>query len=528
MPDSWMMGRPLAFPETGPPKGPAIPLDRLQALADRYARLVWGNSPVCGPPVPLAGTGGELVAYAFPYLREPHGVRKFPGPSDLVDEIRSLRSTEVWRGTVRASTGLRRAITGRFGRFGTLYVSATRSRRPLLSISHFLHPYFSNAQLAEVEAGCHLDGGPLYLERMYFLGPHEEYFCFAGPRAKRLVHAETLSIERASRVLARHGQPPSRHAGEPGPVAEAWHEAELLGDRGLGGNRLRLIPCHQLIPVVDWTYWSSPTSLAMVLGYWDNYVKGHGALPGHGRLIEYWFDHAGSGNNIPDLIHKLIDPATGTWAGDLEATIKAATGYDFRLLSTSGDPSNDWGWNDLKAEIDAGRPLQWEAGGHAMAAFGYRLMPGARLVVLYNAWGSTAEDQHAEWSYDDGALAWNPRVNRLVPQDALSADGLTVLHPCGGEVIYTGLPARVQWSVCGTSIKTVDVLWSADGGNNWSPVANGVPSAPGDNFHAWRPEAATRRARVRIRGYDAAGGLVAGDGSHDNFTVVSRHGPEEQ
>jgi hypothetical protein len=86
--------------------------------------------------------------------------------------------------------------------------------------------------------------------------------------------------------------------------------------------------------------------------------------------------------------------------------------------------------------------------------------------------------------------------------------------------LLTDVATSVRWYIWGEQIKTAKVSISADGGNTWQTIATAAPCVSGWNNYDWTPETVSDRVRVRIRGYNAAGAYIAGDGSQNNAKVL--------
>lgn len=507
-------------------------LGRLRAISDAHAKMIWGPHVAVGPPIPLADEAGRTRYVAFPYLRSaPGGIeRGFPQVDELFAAIDALRRellpdhqrSHYRERFARLSTEVRRRV----GTFGTVYLSVDRDHFPIVRTSHFLHPFFLSALELQHEATKALHSASAVPASVCFLGPHEEYLAFEADSRRVLLDLSSAETKasRSPRRRAQETRPDRARA-----IETAWAGASgvAAGTTTALESELRLIPRHELIPVINWTYWCEPTATAMAIGFWDNYVPESEPILEYGRLTEYWFNLAPDGHNIPDLLHKLIDPATKNWRGaSREEAIKSEAGYDFSLTCVQGSSSNDWGWNALKAEIDgAGRPLVWLIWppAHAMTAFGYRITPLGKFVVVYNTWGNTREDQLDEWNYAEygGAPATDTGVNLFAPVRSYPAEWLALVSPSAPDRLTTTVPAEIEWRVWGDAIRQVDIEASGDGGNTWFPIANRVDATEGHNYCVWQPTAPTQVGRVRVRGYAADGTYVAGDGSDDNFAVTT-------
>ena len=480
------------------PAGVDINLDTLGAIADEHAVEVWGEPIARGEPFPVVDAAGIVNAYVFPYAR---GGQAFP-PDDAL-----------------ADCGADDAA-----RFGAVYVAARPTAHPVLRVVHALHPVFRRARDAETIGRSTLEASEASVSRIYWLGLHEEYLEVEGGGRTALLDIQSLRpVERETVLRTEAG------AGAEPPAVEALllqpvpHVPTGFQPGGLSlGPALKLVPMSECVPVVDWTYWCVPTAWTMAVCYYDNYVKNSGGILGYGRLVGYWLDHVASGNNIPDYINQAIDPNSGpppTWrAGfaDFSDFIQQTYGYAFATRDVEANAANDWAWTDITTEIDAGRPFVWGVPNHATCALGYRVASdGSRRVVINTTWGDTMQQQREEWLHTKGT-----GLTAIIPGGGAAGQHLVLWTPDGGESLLTNVATTIGWHVWGDQITTAEVSASADGGNTWTVVRQAAPCGPGWNTCDWTPLHATQRARVRIRGLDAAGRYVAGDGSQTNVTVL--------
>ena len=64
------------LPKPGTAVEQQIPPDVVERVSDSHVYLLWGEEIARGPAIPLVDHEGELIAYAFPYIRDS---RTFPG-----------------------------------------------------------------------------------------------------------------------------------------------------------------------------------------------------------------------------------------------------------------------------------------------------------------------------------------------------------------------------------------------------------------------------------------------------------------
>jgi len=285
-----------------------------------------------------------------------------------------------------------------------------------------------------------------------------------------------------------------------------------------------------------WTYGCTPTATSMVLGYWDDHYY-------YGRLKDFYYDNdCGNGGhafrNVPNTIDELRDCMGTDWNlttctgsgvtlwGNINPGIDCATdsrnGYSFgygQCTATGGS----WCWNEMKAEIDAGRPFVWSTAivgsGHSVAAWGYR---DDGYIILYDTWAPGGrEDWYYRWYCGNSS---NPIT--YVQQERVWPGGfddtqLEIDDPVGGESLLSNHPYTIWWYQWGSTIDNVDIYYSTNRGINWTAIAGYVASASGWNSYTWWVPNFnyTNTARVRVYGWDGNAPYIAGDGSLGNFTI---------
>ncbi|MBT7144330.1 MAG: hypothetical protein HN894_13460, partial [Bacteroidetes bacterium] len=93
-------------------------------------------------------------------------------------------------------------------------------------------------------------------------------------------------------------------------------------------------------------------------------------------------------------------------------------------------------------------------------------------------------------------------------------NSLTVTQPDGGEILTTGSSVDITWTSTG-SISNVDILYSIDGGSNWSVITNNTIN---DGIYTWQvPNDTSSTALISIRD---AGNVNTSDESNSTFTIT--------
>ncbi len=517
--------------------------DGARRVARSHAEATWGAPATIGPILHVSGLDGRPFAYATPFALESD---VFPAVGALLARIGALHREMGMEPEGRhwATPPLMQQVEDEFGRFGTVYVSAQRTRGPILMTSNVLPTFFFMADLASIAVSRAADAAESMedtrLGRLMFANPHEELVeCIVGDRTL-LLDADSMEFEEADAFAEALHQPPAG-AEEPDDTTDAAWAAALAGTPEATAtpvgraavDTVVTIPHPMRMPPINWTYWCSPTAWTMAFCYWDNYRPGSGTHLGYGKVADFWFDHDPTMANVPNLIDEIIDKTKTppSWAGDTFAMINAQ-GYSFSSSAIVCHAGNNWGWSDIKAEIDAGRPvlvgMMSKSGedhnNHAMVAYGYRLSAtGQRFLKLLNTWGTTWQQQSVELAVGiwQGLPLIKMGAERLQPGGGTGLDHLVLTQPGGGEKINRLFPYDIVWYVWGASITRTRLSESRDGGRTWHVIAADIPTTTGKNTYRWVPQHEAARSRVRIEGFTSSGSLVAGDGSRQNVVIRS-------
>lgn len=513
----------------------AISVGMLKQVADRHATGIWGPEVARGTPLQLVDAEDEPVLYAFPYAI---GDRKFPTTDELIKQFSKLQRTGGTSNKAKSkiSAAIPSIVEAEAARYGTIYVSARKRDFPVTRVSHALHPYFYNAE----RALSHVGEDAAKLVKLRYLPPHE-FFEIRKQDSTLRLHTHMLMSEEEIRAAAEKftGTPePKAVTAKPAPsytkqIAEAWKayeqpapahvltpETPLPPPPSPGGIEFRIRQWERM-PAINWTCWCEPTAASMVFAFWDHYVPvpGIGTHVGYDRIVDYWFNHSSNGNNVPDI----IDPIAAGPNIDVANTLK---GYNWTVNKVHGNSSNDYAWNELVGSLHNNRPVVWHvfrsaSWGHAVSAFGYRILNGQKYVILYTGWSEDPNMALQEWLYNehDGVPLARVEVDLYVPGGKELYRYLFVRRPYGEETYHVGQWNEILFHVHPqTDIKKARIEHSIDGGQSWSLVVE-VWVQPGWNQWWWRPVSTSNKARIRIRGMSENGIYLGGDGSFKNFNI---------
>jgi hypothetical protein len=507
-------------------KNGVVPIDTLEKIADAHAFELWGENIGRGEPIPLSDASG-IYAFVFPYILNS---RRFPSHETIFNQVRSLRNQNKAGEKDENIPDAYYSKLKQFGNgFGSICVSAKYTDGPVLWMSHFLDMYFIIGESAKEEAINQL-GKDVNLRNYYYFSPEEQYMEFASGTKTALIDA-CIPGKSVSKDALKLRSPESKSKEIASEISKSWARLtaspstasvpesvslNLAPGTGIApiGLHINAIPVQiekkinnwELIPIVDHTpkNWCVPTSQAMVIGFYDNYVKGKGTFLGYGRLIDYWYELTPGGFNLPNLIDDLLSPQGAS----------AINNYSFPVKNTNGDKSIQW--KTLKAEVDAGRPCFFNIPGHTTAAFGYRVNSnGNKFAIVYDPPNPSTPTYINEYDFQqcDG-------IGTLNISGGTDGDNLIIIEPDGSETFYMLVPKEIVWFVWGNSIKKTKLSISEDGGNNWKTIADNIPTEGGWNSYAWIPGTSGTRTRVKVEGFTTSNVLIAADGSFKNFSIV--------
>ncbi len=508
------------------PQDELVPMDVLEKVANAHAFELWGEDIGRGEPFPLSDADG-LYAYVFPFIR---GSRQFPSNDAVFSQVRGMRSKHgVRMGADDMPEGYVADLQQYGNGFGAICVAATYSETPVLWMTHFLPGHYLTIESAKEEARRQIGGDPKLIS-YYYVTPEEQHLEFGSgantvlldvaapgrkvtkevlkrrrtdPRSEEHIKSARDSWNRLASLPSGGKIPPGGPAGlSPGKdIAPKGYEVD---DVSRTHTEMK-IAYWELIPKVDHTTknWCVPSSWAMLLGFYDNYVPGKGTILGYGRLIDYWYELTPGGPNLPNLIDDLLSSKGAS----------AINGYSFPETHSGTDKTKQW--NMLKAEVEAGRPCFFNIPGHTTLAFGYRVnFNGDRFAIVYDPPNPNVPTYQNEYN-----LQVSTGLGSVIISGGTDAENEILIEPDGGQTFYTSVPGEIIWFVWGASIKKTRISISEDGGNKWQVIANNVPTKGAWNGYAWIPGTSGTRVRAKVEGLTDSNVLIAADGSFKNFQV---------
>jgi len=502
----------------------AVPFSLVEKVAVEEARALW-NTDAYGPVIPYVDFEGNIAAYLFTFKI---GSSVFPPVSEIERE-RADAELLIERARAEGDRDLlNRALSLYFGyeRYGSIVVGARYSRPPVIERGALLPRYYTVGKKALRKAEEYL-GEEAVLTRIYYVGPPDKWYEFKG-RSGRSVIVDPFSLKVYPAEKLQEFRPSKKGLSE---YAALMRQRWEVMERSDAGELLKSMDSGYIpgVPFYIWSYGCSPTTSAMLMGYWDS--------RGYGRLVDYYFDHWDVASNelvenVPNVQLELaLWMFTDTLTGGTSIynipyghTYVANTlnGYLFGAqVSPAGYQGNNWNWGWIVGEIDNGRPTHWavlnylyagEYIDHSVAAVGYSTDGSNYYVKVHNTW------DYGEWDWNLAPNTnYESRVVTLVPGGG-DSNNIFLDFPDGGTPLYTSLPFVVSWTVTGSAGDYVNVYFSDDNAESWTLVGNHVQ--PGEAISISVDEA-TSEGRVKIELYNSSGQLLAADGSEDNLVITS-------
>lgn len=528
-----------------------VSLELVEKVADVHASMLWGPEFARGKPVPILDEKGMKAFYAFPFIK---GSLEFPGSEKLKKDLEfpGLEKLKKELGEMADSflnykemetnpyltpqyhAFLKEARKEELLQYCTIYVSARDTNFPVPRVTNELHPYFYQTTIALKWAGKILHTNQVKLTGIKMIAPCYEYFEITDGKSHIRLHINTFFRDEEMNALSKPYQPEIKiqELNEKEiqqykkNVAQAWkyyREYEIKERKPFpfpSTNTEYYIPYYLRMPPILWTRWCAPTAAAMVFAYWDHYVPqpGVGTHVGYERIVDYWLDHPTNSNNVPNTLDEII--AANTY----QDFANVLNGYNWSFSTTNGTSQNDFAWNDIVAELHAGRPLRWQIypqgkAGHAVAVFGYRTVFNQKYLKNYTTWSTTWDEwlhDHYYWS-GGGVNTGHVEVNKYIPGGKELYNTFFIRYPYGGEIFHVNQRNRIKFYVQ-NNIKKTRIEYSLNGGRTWHFIVE-LSTQTGWNYFNWTPRTPSTKARIRIKGLSQSRQYLAGDSSFKNFTI---------
>ena len=458
-----------------------IPIDDVRNISDRFVRQRFGEY-VFEDMLTYYGTDDIPNAYAFIYINE-------------ADE------------------------------HVTVVMGARMTCTPISEFYKGMPNYYRTLERAKTEAQKLSVATPVF-KKIYYFGPEMEYYVFECGGKEVLLN--TYSMKPLDKTVLFEYVPETDSEMER-ILRNKWNVYLAADD--LGPSRDAYIAG---VPYVVWSYGCSPTASSMIYWYWDN--------NGYSRLVDYFFDrHDDAENNDdynrPNVQRELavamntdsMDGGTAfTSIANGHIIVANNNGYTFSsTLSPMGGTWNNFLFDWLQAELDAGRPTHWGfidyfyAGqyiDHSVCAVGYEIAPPDTFITVHNTWDETDHNWNL-WTYQGGIWS-KPRVITAVPSGA-DNNSIDLSWPSSVNTwMFQGLTYEFTWDVSGSDVDHLK-MWLAPGilhesydSTNWTLVDDNIPNT-GSYFYT--TPAGSLHHRINFAGLNTSNVRLSADGSFASF-----------
>ncbi|MEO0227580.1 MAG: hypothetical protein ABIL70_05975 [candidate division WOR-3 bacterium] len=415
---------------------------------------------------------------------------------------------------------------------------------PVFEISQNLPNYYTKLDKAKSKTEERLNT-TLEFDRIYYFGPHDEYFCFRNNEEKILVNTYSLMSYNKKEFFENFKKVENPESEK--FLKNKWDK--YLNQTGF--FRDTVMNYVDSVPFIDWVYGCSPTAASMILWYWDP--------RGYGRLVDYFFTHwdnpEGEWNECANVNRELaIRMNTDTLTGGttinnigpgIMLTCNTNNGYSFSCQTSSqGGSWNQFQFSWIKTEIDNQRPCHWNVlhyqgdpnFNHSVTAVGYAY--GSSLpdtfIIVHDTW-TIDEPWWPLWTYANGYQSYDYVVT-VIPGGA-NSNNVLLDFPIGGDVysiptLFANLKYKIRWTSMGSEIDHIKMWWSKGVNGEsydslyWHLIGGYLPNT-GEYIWTVPISALSCSIRVNIAGLDVFDYRYGADGSFGRSIVRSpNHSPE--
>ncbi len=411
------------------------------------------------------------------------------------------------------------------GEHVTVVAGARMTCTPISEYYKGLPNYYKTLEQAKTEAKKLTSATPVF-KKIYYFGPEIEYYSFECGGREVLVN--TYSMDTGDKDVLFSYTPEKDPEIE--RILRAKWSAYLTADNRGPGRDAYIAG----VPFVIWSYGCSPTASSMIYWYWD--------MNGYSRLVDFFFDRHDDAENNDDYnrpnVHRELAIAmnTDSMSGGTSFSsianghiiVALNNGYSFSsTLSPMGGTWNNFLFDWLQTELDAGRPTHWGfinyfyAGqyiNHSVCAIGYVISLPDTFITVHNTWTDQEEDFNL-WTYHNGIYC-QPRVITVVPS---GADNNVIDLSWPSDVntwMFQGLTYELTWDASGSDVDHLK-MWLAPGilhesydSTNWTLLDDNVPNT-GSYFYTM--PAGSLHHRINVAGLNASNVRVSADGSFATF-----------
>ena len=460
-----------------------VEMEIVNQTASLHSRIIWGKVAK-GPAIPLSDLKGNILAYEISFSIK-HAT--FPSYEEIMQSVQRGRELieegYVWGNKALINRG--RRLKWGVDDYRTIVISARYNIYPILEYSTGLSRFYTIGDLAKGKAGYILGTTDIRLTKIYYAGYLDKWLEFTANDGRRiLIDSFSLEAHMPEKILVEQ---PKQIEGKDFIVQknrEAWGKVKsgipIITDVA-GAGRIRSVPFY------DWSYGCSPTASAMILGFYDK--------RGYDRLIDYYFRRWDPievewDYNVPNVQQELaiamntnLETGSTEWdniAPGNKYVTNNINGYGFESTrSTWANLSNNFHWNLIRKEINAGRPFHWGVGwyyrynrqiSHSVAAVGYT---DDHYVIVHNTW-DTQEHYWYYYTYEAGKYSTSVVITIIA-----YGNRPPILDAIGNKSVKEG--DKLQFFISGRDPDDDPIVFSAEN------LPEGATFNEGTKLFSWTP-----------------------------------------
>jgi len=357
-------------------------------------------------------------------------------------------------------------------------------------------------------------------QRLYYFGPGEEYCGFEIDGKEFLINACTFRTLEKS-ILTENW--PAPHPELEALTKQKWDT--YFNTTDFSARDSAYIPG---VPWIDWVYGCSPTAASMIFWYWDS--------RGYGRFVDHFFTRwdppYGAWKDCANVNRELAlamytdSMSGGTYISNIRPGMinvaNSVNGYSCTgSTSPQGHSGNQYVFDWIKAQIDAGNPCHWNVLNyyysgdyinHSITGIGYLTQPGDTFVQIHTTWGWSGEPFWALWTYQSGVYSRDYCVTFL--HGGSNSNDIALVRPQGG-FLFKNIKYRIRWTTTGSSIDHVKIWYST--GNKaqsydslyWTLI---TANTPNDGEYLWVAPNQDSALRINLTGLSSSNQRLAADG----------------
>ena len=489
-----------------------VPFETIEKIAKTNATSLWGDVNET-EAIPYYGRDEEIVAYVFNFAVG----HPFPPTEEILQSSESARKDNNKK--------------KRWGvdEYAHMVVGARYTVPPIIEYSKSLSGEFAYGLELEERAREALAVSSPELVKIYYLAPEAEWYVYTNSRDTVCIRLfpppKTLSLRQFNGEIRNLEEWNPLLGPSPRDFRQLWSEYEI-GKEVLSPRANHFIPMYEQMPYNDWSYGCTPTTYAMLAGYWDNY--GFYTASNYSKLVDYHIERwdmvqAETDYNVSNIQREFAiamntDTTTGGtgetgWTNGCTYVTNTLNGYNFSYHNYYGTASQYW--DTLTSCIDNGIPVHLGTPGHSNAGMGYT---DNHYAIRHSTEGATWNTVYYT-SIDlvgpfipGGASGWTIKLASPNGDPGYNHDG-------NGEILRAGESYTITWAYDGGAGGSVRIEYSTDGGSTWSTITTGTSN---DGSYLWNvPQTlSTNEGRIRLKLNSSKDRVLwGGDGSWGNFII---------